>query len=44
MDQYLAEDPGLITDQFGHTQLGGVAGILANIVKTELRIIKITGQ
>jgi ATP-dependent phosphofructokinase / diphosphate-dependent phosphofructokinase len=33
--QYLAEDPQ-ITDQFGHTQLGGVAGILANIVKTEL--------
>lgn len=33
--QYVAQDPK-ITDQFGHTQLGGIAPLLASIVKTEL--------
>ena len=33
--QYIAQDPQII-DQFGHTQLGGVAPLLANIIKTEL--------
>jgi len=33
--QYVAQDPNIM-DQFGHTQLGGVAPLLANIVKNEL--------
>ena len=34
-NQYIAQDPQ-ITDQFGHTKLGGVAPLLANIVTSEL--------
>ncbi len=35
--QYLAQDPK-ITDQFGHGQLGGVAPLLANLIKNELNL------